>query len=196
MALKLLDNVCIYLTSKLEKTQTILPVTNSDKERVCSKLDVGDHTYLTLNTNSGVEIVKVTCDQGELFVERGQGDTEAVTAPVNSCLCFKINSLILDEYVGKQACEFSIVTDTPDYILITPPEEDSCEWKVSLTDEFIERLSICCPEDDCDCGDCIVPNGIYENATITIKDGRLCGITNGTNIVYTGGGCCGCSSEE
>ena len=192
MALVFLDNICVTLTSKLTPTATMLPISPSGKQLLCEKLGADGHSYLTLSTNLGTEIIRVTCGGGEIVAQRAQGGTQAVTGPKDACLCFKVNKLVMDEYMPQDFCQPSIKTDTSDYITITPPEEGKCEWTVNISEEFIERFEACCPEDDCN--NCTVADGVYENATITIINGKVCGISNGTNIVYSGGGCCGCGT--
>lgn len=197
MALVFLDNTCVTLTSKLEKTDTNLPVSAADKATLCGALGNDDYSYLTLSTSLGVEIVKVSCMDGEPFIERAQGSSESVTGSVGRCLCFKVNQLVLDEYLtGATACTVTVESADTAYVTVTEPEEGNCNWTVDLSQELKDRLDVCCPEDDCDCGNCTLANGTYENATITIIDGKVCAIENGKNIVYTGGSCCSCSSCE
>jgi len=192
MALVILDNVCVTLTQKLTTSGTLLPVSPADKSKLCTLLGV-NHSYLTMSTPSGVEIVKVTCVDSEIVIVRAQGGTTAIVGPIGTCLCFKVNKLVLDEYnPGVTPCALSFKTDTPDYIEIIAPEDDECEWTINIKQDFIDRLDSCCPEDEC--GNCTVGDGVYENATVTIINGKICGISNGTNIVYQGGGCCGCGS--
>lgn len=188
MALIFLDNVCVNTTARLSRTATILPLSSSDKEKICSKLRPNDYSYLTLQTTGGAEIIRVSCANGEVSARRAQGGTDALTAPTGACLCFKINQLVLDEYTPRDLCEPTIVTETPKFIEIIEPEEGECKWTVNVSQEFIDRMNACCPEDEC--GTCTVPDGVYMNATITVTNGRVCHIANGRNIVYTAGSCC------
>ncbi|NML34512.1 hypothetical protein HHL14_27230 [Paraburkholderia sp. G-4-1-8] len=40
-----------------------------------------------------------------------------------------------------------------------------------------------------------MPDGDYRNATVSVRNGYVTAVTSGTNIVYTGGGCCDSGSE-
>ena len=192
MSLVFLDAFCLTLTGKLEKTATSLTASAAQLLSLCTKIGNGNHTYLTMGTVLGSETIKVTCTSGSAVLERGQGGTDPLTGAVGSCLCFKINKLILDELGFKTPCSPTIITTQPDYITITAPATDSCEWTVDLNQDFLDRLNACFPEDTC--GTCTLSDGTYENSTITVKNGKVCSVSNGKNIVYTGGGCCGCGT--
>jgi hypothetical protein len=191
MPMVFLDNFCLTLTDRLTSSQTSLPVSASAKQELCARLG-SNFSYLTLATPLGVEIVRVSCVNGDIAVVRAQGGTSSVAAAKGTCLCFKVNQLVLDNYLPQEYCVPTIITDTPDYITITAPADGSCEWKVNISDAFIDRMNICCPEDEC--SNCTVSDGVYENAKVTVVNGKICAISNGTNIVYSGGGCCGCAS--
>jgi hypothetical protein len=190
MALVFLDNFCLTLTGVLTPTANTLVATPANLLTLCTKIGTGNHTYLTMGTISGSETIKVSCIAGQAVLERGQGGTVPLTGAIGVCLCFKINKLILDELGFKQACVPTITTSHPAYITITPPAVGSCDWKVDLNANFLDRLNACCPVDLC--ATCTIGNGTYQNATITVVDGKICSVKNGTNIVYQSGGCCGC----
>ena len=191
MPMVFLDNICVTLTDKITSSSMTLPLSASDVSKLCQALG-NDFSYLTLATPLGVEIIRVACVNGAIAIARAQGGSTAVAAAKGSCLCFKINKLVLDNYMPQEYCEPTFTTDTPDFITITPPEEGSCDWKISVSEAFIARMNECCPEDEC--SNCTVADGVYENAKVTVVNGRICAVSNGTNIVYTGGGCCGCAS--
>lgn len=192
MALVFLDNFCLTLTGKLEKTDATLTASAASLLSLCEKIGEGNHTYLTMGTLSGSEIIKVTCSGGTAVLGRGQGGTDPLTGSVGTCLCFKINKLIMDELGFKTPCAVTVVTTQPDYITITAPEEGECEWTVNLNEDFLERLNACCPEDNCNT--CTLSDGTYENATISVVNGKVCAVVTGKNIIYTGGTGCGCGS--
>lgn len=193
MALVFMDNVCVNITRAIDRNSLVLPLGPSDKAYFVDNLGEDDYTYFTLTTRLGAEIVRIYVDNGVVRMDRAQGGSEPLAASSGSCLCFKINKLILDEYVTgiQEPCRPTIVSDD---LEITPPEEDECEWTINFTEEFKDRLDICCPEGNCP--ECGVTDGTYENATVTIRNGRICEISNGRNIVYTGGSCCNCSNDE
>lgn len=194
MAFQFFDNICVYTVQAIDRNSTVLPLGPSDKAMFIDSLGVNDYTYFTLTTRLGVEVVRVYVVNGAVRIDRAQGGTQPLSAPNGSCLCFKYNKLILDEYVQgiQEPCRVTIVSDD---LEVTEPEE-GCEWTINFTEDFKNRLDICCPEGDCP--ECGVTDGTYENATVTIRNGRICEISNGRNIVYTGGSRCGCceSTED
>ncbi len=192
MPIKFLDNMCFNFIDKLDRTATVLPISNSDISTLCSELGTDDYSYLTISSPTGTEIVRIQCVNGEIVIQRGQGDTQAQSHAKGRCACFKVNKLVIDDYVNvPDICEPTITTSQTDFIKITPPASDSCEWTIDIDEDILS-----CIEDICvdNCDPCVLPDGTYENATLTIRNGKVCGIANGTNIVYTGGSCCGCSS--
>jgi hypothetical protein len=192
MALVFLDNICVTLTQSLAPNATTLPLSPASKALIAEKLGVTGHSYLTATTVTGTEIIRITANSGEVIAQRGQGGTSAITMPKDACLCFKVNKLVMDEYAPPGACAPTIVTDTPDWIEIIAPTGTSCEWKINIKQDVLDKFAECCPEDTCN--NCTVADGVYENATLTIINGKVCGISNGRNIIYTGGGCCGCGT--
>lgn len=191
MPMVFLDNLCVTLTDKLTSSSTALSLSASDTAKLCEALGT-NFSYLTLSTPLGVEVIRVSCSGGSIAVQRAQGGTSAVAAAKGSCLCFKVNKLVLDNYLPAEYCEPTFTTDTPEFIVITPPADGECAWKISISQEFIDRMNTCCPEDEC--SNCTVADGVYENAKITVVNGQICAVSNGTNIVYSGGGCCGCAT--
>lgn len=193
MALVFLDGVCVYTTQNINRSQTNLPLSPGDTTMILNALGTEGHTYFTLTARTGVEIVKLYNNNGKVGMERGQSGTEPVSASAGTCLCFRINKAILDEYMQGlfEPCQTTIISDD---LEVTPPAEDECEWKINFTQDFKDRLDGCCPEGDCP--ECNVVDGTYENATITIRNGRICEISQGRNIVYTGGACCSCGDNN
>lgn len=192
MALVILDNICVTLTSVLAQTDTVLPISAAQAADVSALIGTtGDHSYFTLVTPLGSEIMRVTTSGGSLFVQRAQGGTTALTGSVGQCVCFRYNKLILDEYVAPAPpCEPSVVSGDAAVIEVTPPASGACNWTVDLTDAFKARIAAL----ETAVGNmCTLPDGVYENASITVTNGNVCSVSTGTNIVYTGGGCCGCS---
>jgi hypothetical protein len=192
MAIVFLDNICVTLLQAITPASTILPLSAAAKSLLTAKLGATGYSYLTLATVTGTEIIKVTANSGEIVAERAQGGTVAVTGAKDACLCFKVNKLVMDEYVTPDYCTPTIVTDTPAWVEVIAPAGVSCEWKVNIKTAIIDKFAECCPDDACN--NCTVADGVYENATLTIINGKVCGISNGKNIIYTGGGCCGCGT--
>lgn len=193
MAIVFLDNICVTLTQSITSSTTILPISAAGKATLIDKLGATGHSYLTMTTATGTEIIRVSANSGEIVATRAQGGTSALVGPKDTCLCFKVNKLVMDEYNPAEPCKPTIVTDTPDWIEIVAPTGTSCEWKINIKQTILDKFAECCPEDTCN--NCTVADGVYENATLTIINGKVCGISNGRNIVYSGGGCCGCGTH-
>lgn len=196
MPLTFLDNNCYTLTSSLGNSDTILPISTSDAVSLCAALGA-DHTYLTLSAPNGTEVVRVSCSGGVPVIVRAQGDTTAMAFAKGKCACFKVNKIILDEYLqdaltGGCTPSVEIAADSVDYLTVQEPADGSCNWTIGLDQNFIDTLQECCYEDDC--APCVLPNGVYENATITVTNGKVCGISNGNNVLYTSSSCCGCQT--
>lgn len=195
MNLVFLDNVCVTLTDNLSSTDTVMPISTADKSKLTDLLGEDGYSYLTFNSSSGTtEEVKIYTDSGEITMERGDSP---LSLPSGKCTCFKVTKSVLDDYLTNppELCEVTIESGSEDFIEVTPPDEGNCNWVISLKQDFIDKLNDCCPEDDCN--NCTVTDGTYENATITVINGRVCSISNGKNIVYTGGStCCNCENCE
>jgi hypothetical protein len=197
MSLVFLDHYCVTLSRPLSKTGNILPLISPDKLELLDLLGEDGFSYLTISSITGnTEDVKIFSEDGEIALQRGKNETEPLAFSVGRCACFKITKAVLDEYLTNPpgVCTVTLVSGSEDYLEITPPSlEGSCEWTVGFKQVFIDRLNECCPVDDCSI--CIVSDGTYENATVTVINGKVCNIEQGKNIVYTGGSsCCGCDN--
>lgn len=193
MALVFLDNVCVTLNGNLSSSANVLPLTVAERDKLINLLGDDGYSYLTLSLSSGkTEEIKIFVDSGEIGIERGDSP---ISVPEGRCSCFRVTKKVLDDYLTNppELCEVTIESGSEDYIKVTPPEDGECNWVISLTEEFIDRLNQCCPEDTCN--NCTLTDGTYENTTIKVINGRICSISNGKNIVYTGGStCCNCEN--
>lgn len=192
MSLVFLDNNCYSLNGKLDAVSKILPVNKNDASDLCQKLGEDGHTYLTLTGLRGTEILKVTCFGDAISIERGIGDTEPMSHAVGECACFKVNEIILEEWLETAmlgGCKPKVISGDEDYIKVTE-NENTCTFTVDMSEEFKDSFEECCGADDC--SPCNLSDGVYENATVTVVNGKVCNVSNGKNIVYTGGTCCGC----
>lgn len=195
MGIVFLDGQCFDLVSKLDRIGDILPVSSASESKLCAALGETGHTYLTIKSPTGNEIVKATCVDGDIVIERAQGGTSAQTHSTGRCACFVVNKPILDDYIEEAmlgGCKPKVVSGDADYLVVTE-DEDTCTFTISMNEDFKEMFEGCCGADDCD--PCVLPDGVYENATLTIRGGKVCGVSNGTNIVYTGGSLCSCADN-
>lgn len=193
MAIQFFDGECFDLTSSLRISSKILPVGSESKSRLCSKLKDDDHTYLTIKSARGVEIVKATCVDGDIVIERAQGDTEAMNFGIDTCACFIVNRPVLDDWFDEMrngGCKPKVVSG--DDFIVVEHDEENCTFTISVDEDIAECLTDLCLDR---CGTCVLPDGTYENPTVTVREGKVCGISNGRNILYVGGSCCSCNDE-
>lgn len=208
MALIALDGFKTKLTDPISRSDTALMIPPNAYAYIEDKLkNNGDYTYLSLTNKAGAyEIIKIENVSGDLAVIRGQGETEAIVASTGDCLVFEMNSLVVADIAGNgvdpAVCEIKVAEDTPLTL-----EKDGCihtigfEWPTCDEIDFmgakfkIENGCIVIEDEDCNCS---VLDGTYSNATVTIKDGRICSIQNGQNPQYVlpSCSCCGCSTGD
>ncbi len=114
MKIKDLSNYQQKLTKKLAKTHKSLPLKN---EKLLELLaDDGDFTYLVINDGVNFEKVKAYNSQGEILIERGQGDTQPQTFPQGSCVKFTLTT----EYITDLVCSM------PDCKPKPLPDDEDC----------------------------------------------------------------------
>lgn len=166
----------------------------------------GDYTYLSvIGRNGGYEIVKVSNVAGDLTVDRGQGSTVAINAIPGSCVRFESNTVVLAEMIANGGIEPPVceliagegITITPDGCRHTISVEwPTCDDQTFMGATFaVENGCLTVTEpDSCNCDPV---DGTYENATVTVRNGRICAIQTGANPQYLAPSCtcCGCSNE-
>lgn len=165
----------------------------------------GEYTFLSLSTKSGgYEIIKVVNVDGEFTIERGQGTTVAINAPANSCLNFEMNSVVVAELIANGGIDPAVCEIVAgDGITLV---KDGCvhtlsvAWPTCEAQEFMGATfkveNGCLVVEEPDRCNCDVANGTYENATVTIRDGRICAIQTGANPQYLAPSCtcCNCTN--
>lgn len=195
MGIVFFDGECFDFDEKLEANGDILPVSSASKARLCDKLGKEGWTYLTIKSPTGSEIVKVRCVDGDPVITRAQGGTTAKVFSADRCACFVVNKPVLDDWFDEAkfgGCKPKVVSG--DDIIEVETSDNGCTFTVKIDADYAECINTICNDDPCH--PCVLPDGVYENATVTIIDGKVCGVANGTNIVYTGSSCCGCGDAS
>lgn len=189
------------LKSKLLQDAAILPLYPNDIARLADILAAqGDYTRLWIGDGVTHEIVKVTgVMDGAVTIDRGEEGTRPTTAPMGACVSFVWTPENLADFVqqgmGAQqsaVCEVLAgsdrvtVTKTNCSVTVDVPACGGATWRAG-NQEF--------SQDDNGCISATplanpLPDGEYVNATVTMRNGQVTAIHSGTNIVYSGGGCC------
>lgn len=194
---KPLYGLCAKIECGLDETATSVRLQDNASEAICAQLHGGNHSFGILTNGIAHEQVKITCMSGHVLIERGVG-----ARPWSACdkLQFEWTPEALAASVQEAASESGaaalcgIVSDTLD---ITNPDpcdcEDSCTKRIELKscDEippFVFGTKEYYLEDGCwkirnADPDMILTDGIYKNATVTVKDGKIIKVSEGTAIV-------------
>lgn len=186
MALVFLDGVCVTLTAGLSKTARSLQISAASKQLLVDKLGNDGYSYLTLRNTLGIEFIKVQIENDEIVLTRAQGDSTGVTGKKGDCLCFEVTKLVLDAYNGNSEDDIKLCGITTKDTSFLNIIQNGCKVSINFTDSFKTIIN-----DLTSLSNISLPNGTYENATITVQNGRITGVSTGKNIVYTGGSCCG-----
>ena len=188
-------------------TSTVLPLAPGVADTLCDRLGAG-HTWLTLRSAWGFEIVKASCDGGAVAIQRAQEGTTAISGDV--CAAFEWTAPAVREFVqeglGGVSPEVCDVVAGPNGLVVVGRDHDN------LCRVFVDRdpcggatwraANVQYTQGDDGCishaiatGGILLP-GVYKNATITVDaNGNIVGIAQGSNIVFTGGGCCTCQGD-
>lgn len=189
------------LNARLMPDALILPLAASDIARIAAVLtDAGDYTRLWVGDAHAYEVVRVTgILDGAVAIARSDEGTCARGAPVGACVSFVWTAQSLVDFIqeglgGAQPAVCEVISGSNRVSVtmngcsatIDRPACGAATWRAGNA-EFTQ-----------DEGGCIsstplttqLSDGEYVNATVTIRDGYVTAIASGTNIVYTGGGCC------
>jgi hypothetical protein len=115
-----------------------LTMSLDDSGTLCADLAAtpGSYTYFQISDGINFEIVKVTGCTGPLIdIERGQGDTDAANFAAGTCVAFRLNDVVLSDYICSLSCQdeedivCNIVTGAPGFIELS---RDGCEMTVDF----------------------------------------------------------------
>ncbi|MBN3777444.1 hypothetical protein G3O06_07750 [Burkholderia sp. Ac-20345] len=196
------------LNARLLPDDLILPLAAADVARVAAALaTAGDYTRLWVGDAHQHEIVMATgIVDGAVAIKRSEEGTVARGAPIGTCVSFVWTAQNLADFIqqglgGVQpaVCEVVpgsdrvTVTKKDCSVTIDVPACGNTQWR-SGNQTFTQDEGGCVSAEP-------VPNpiadGEFVNATVTVKDGQIVSIKSGTNIVYSGGGCCtGCGASS
>lgn len=189
------------LRSRLTAAALVLPLNDNDIARVAAALPgVGDYTRLVVGGPNRFEIVKVTgLAGGAVMIERNVEGTEPAAHVAGSCVSFAWTPMNLADFVtqgfgGAQPAVCEVVAGS-DRIQVM---QSDCSVTVDLLPHAGAVWRAGNAEYSADSRGEItrhplttqLVDGEYVNATVTIRDGYVTAIVSGTNIVYSGGGCC------
>jgi hypothetical protein len=196
----------VTLKNKLLATDGILPLCAKDVAQLATFLtSKGSYTRLWISDRVGHEIIYVKeIVQGTVSVQRGEEGTRALTFPCGACVSFVWTAANLADFVQQglggrlpAVCEVKAGSDrltvnkTGCEVTIDRPACPSIVWRSG--NQMLAQNAVGCinstPIKPA------VTDGEYINATVTIQDGHITAIKSGTNIVYSGGGCCTCKEK-
>lgn len=198
-----LDGVRGTLTQSLSVSDTAVSISYPMAQTVLDKLvNNGDYTYLEVSTSLGAfEIIKVIRDGTTLVIERGRGGTVAINAPKGACIGYGVNTAVVSDLLanGADPAVCDIQVEAPLKLVKT-----GCLYKISLdwpsdcdedtfmgaTFKIVDGCIKITEDDRCNCDPI---DGTYSNATVTIKDGRVCAIQAGQTPQYLSLSCPTCN---
>lgn len=197
--------------TQLEKTlgakDNVLPLSDLDMAYLSRKLGKNGYTYLMVKSCVAQEIVKVTgVESGVVMIDRAQEETKAIIAKYDSCVMFEWTAKALGDFIAQgaggakapvssiqSANECLTITNKDGEVTIEKPEQEEVVWR-SGNQQYTQNKCGVVSSEAVSSGQALA-DGEYKNATISIKDGQIVAIKSGTNIVYSGGGCCSCSGQ-
>jgi len=198
---KPLYGMCIQLNCTQSASAIQAQISDEHHGFVCGELSGGDHSYGILTNGAGYEIVRITCVAGVVQLERGYDGTTA--REWTSCDHLKFDwvpSAMTEAAAVEQgdALENFICGLVSDSLDITDDAAD-CDNDCTDCTKRIE-LKACDPvsfvvgnqeytfADGCltatnaSASD-MLTDGVFENATVTVVDGKIVDVRAGTAIV-------------
>lgn len=92
------------LMGKINKGDTILPISNNDMGLLKSLVPEGDHTYLVIRDPTGAEIVMATHTCSGILLTRGLDGTSDRAAPRGSCVSFEMTPAVVKDLICSHDC--------------------------------------------------------------------------------------------
>ncbi|MGF6697610.1 hypothetical protein OKW38_002222 [Paraburkholderia sp. MM5496-R1] len=189
------------LRGRLTADALVLPLHDNDIARIAAALPgASDYTRLIVGGAHRFEIVKVTgLIAGAVTIERNIEGTEAASHTAGSCVSFAWTPMNLADFItqgfgGVQPAVCEVlpgsdrveVTQADCSVTVDVPAHAGAVWRAGNAEYTADSR-----------GEITVrplttqlADGEYVNATVAIRDGYVTAIASGTNIVFTGGGCC------
>ncbi|KVD35423.1 hypothetical protein WI84_16265 [Burkholderia ubonensis] len=189
------------LKTRLLPDDLILPLPAADVARVAAALAAaGDYTRLWVGDAHQYEIVRVTgIIDGAVAIRRSDEGTVARGAPLGTCVSFVWSTQNLVDFIeqglgGAQPAVCEVIAGSDRVTVahngcsatVDVPACGGATWRAGNA-EFTQSENGCISSVPLKSQ---LPDGEYVNATVTVRDGYVTAVSSGTNIVYTGGGCC------
>ena len=192
------------LSCRMNPGDSILPLTANDAARLDALLEPDGtasdaYTRLTVGDASDFEIVKVTgVVNAQVTVERAQENTRPLTFAPGACAAFawtpqNLTDFIQQGFGGLTGAVCSVVAGSDRVtvaanacvVTVDRPAAPGATWRAGSA-QYTQDASGAITSKP-------VPglaDGTYPNATITVQGGYVTAVSAGSNIVYSGGGCC------
>lgn len=192
------------LSCRMNPGDAILPLSANDTARLDAALfpDDGDpdaYTRLIVGDSADFEIVRVTgVVDGQVTIERAQENTRALALAPSTCAAFAWTAQNLTDFIqqgfgGRSDAVCKVlagsdrvtVTQQDCTVTVDRPAVSGATWRAgpreytqdtagAITSTSIGGLT----------------DGTFPNATVTVQGGYVTAVQPGSNIVYSGGGCC------
>jgi hypothetical protein len=209
---------CSKLACDLTATATTAKLVQADMDALCAGLGNQHHTYLVIAQGARHEVVKATCADGKLLLERGRDNTTAQVWNNCAVVSFDWSPSAMTE--AAQQVQDAMKAGDPDFksficevvsdtLTVTNANDDGCDCHETCGVRI--EAPKCQGFDPVQVGNVVIrqeengclattpapagsfpQDGVYENATVVIKDGKIIDVKQGTNIIKsTCGSCCG-----
>ncbi|QUO23828.1 hypothetical protein KEH57_09515 [Burkholderia cenocepacia] len=190
------------LRCRLNPGDAVLPLSANDIARIDVALSTGtpgSFTRLVVGDAHDVEVVKVTgIVQGQATIERAQEGTRPIAAAAGTCVAFvwtaqSLIDFIVQGFGGQTGSVCDVVAGSARvtvaradcHVTVDRPPVRGASWRAG-NHEFTQDSA----------GEITASpisgliDGAWPNATVTVRDGYITAVQAGSNIVYSGGGCC------
>ncbi|OLL27470.1 hypothetical protein BTH42_31995 [Burkholderia sp. SRS-W-2-2016] len=161
--------------------------------------DTGAYTRLTVGEPDDFEIVRVTgIVNGQVTIERAQENTRALSAAPGTCAAFvwtpqNLTDFIVQGFGGQtgSVCEVLAgsgrvtVERTGCSITVDRPAMRGATWRAGSREYTQDTAGEIASAPFSGLVD-----GTWPNATVTVRDGYITAVQAGSNIVFSGAGCC------
>jgi hypothetical protein len=96
-----IQNLIGELKAPLDTDDTSISLRADVSARICAALSNGSHTYLAIEAPGAFEIVKATCSQGVVLIERGQDGTAPTPFPLGACVRFILAGAAIEDIIDQ-----------------------------------------------------------------------------------------------
>lgn len=193
-AIKPVYGFCARLCEPLDQTGVGLPISLSDFTHLSDQVQPGEHVNLILSNGGYTEIVRFT---GAGVIIRAQEQTVATAWPAGTRVLFDWTAKNLGEWmacVAETMLDDSQSDSSSETEQVCGVDNEGFEWFSCNYRFFIKDGQIHRAQDPN-----YQPDGVFSNATVTVKNGKPT-FSKGCPVIYESdcGGCdkCGASVGE